>query len=283
MTVSPSMRCSCGLVLCPPNELLDSLPSIREIGYEGIELHPPHLELLADPGAREALAAGLAESGLEIACVNVGVLRDSEFPQVTFERCDAAVAVGAPMVFVLAPNRAGTPWETAVERVRAVCDRMAPHGIDVSLHHHAGTVVATHADVERFLGDVDRPNLGLLLDTAHYALYEDDLAGGTRALAPRTTYAHLKDLTDEPATLMAGRPADTLEGVRDLVPTYTDLGAGVLDLAGAVAALEEGGFAGWATIEMEVPRHDTWIEQARVNFAALGDLRAQSATAGGAA
>lgn len=266
---------ACGLVLCGPDQLAGNLAEIAAAGYAGVELHPPHLDAYAaDPAAGEAARAAIGDAGLAIACANVNVLRDSEFPDTTFARLDAAIALGAPRVFALMGNAAGGTWEEALRRFRAVCDRAAEHGVRVVLHHHAGTPVTGAASIDRFLDEVGRDNAGLLFDTAHWALYEDDLAGALDRLGGRVDYVHAKDLAAPGAELMAGRPGDTLEGVRDLVPSYLDVGAGVLDLAGFAASLRAHGYGGWTTIEMETLRHDSFATQARVNAEAWRALAA---------
>ena len=271
---------ACGLVLCGPDQLVENLAPIAAAGYAGVELHPPHLDAYAaDPGAGTAARDAIAAAGLAIACANVNVLRDSEFPDTTFGRLDAALALGAPRVFALMGNAQGGTWEEALRRFRAVCDRAGEHGAQVVLHHHAGTPVTGAASIERFLDEVDRPNAGLLFDTAHWALYEDDLAGAYERLGGRVHYVHAKDLAAPGRELMDGRPGDTLEGVRDLVPSYADVGAGVLDLAGFARALRDGGYAGWTTIEMETLRHASFAEQAAFNAAAWTALGATEATA----
>lgn len=271
---------ACGLVLCGPDELEANLAAIRDAGYAGVELHPPHLDAYAaDPAAGERAARAIADAGLQLACANVNVLRDSEFPDTTFRRLDAAIALGAPQVFALMGNARGGTWAEALSRFRAVCDRAAEHGVRVVLHHHAGTPVTGAATIARFLDEVERDNAGLLFDTAHWALYEDDLAGAAHQLAGRIAYVHAKDLTAPGAELMAGRAGDTLEGVRDLVPAYADVGAGVLDLAGFARALAASGFDGWTTIEMETLRHGSFAEQAAFNASAWRALTSAEAPA----
>lgn len=271
---------ACGLVLCGPEQLEANLAAIRDAGYAGVELHPPHLDAYAagpDAGARAAEA--IAAAGLRIACANVNVLRDAEYPDTTFRRLDAAIALGAPMVFALMGNARGGTWAEQLGRFRALCDRAAAHGVRVVLHHHAGTPVTGAETIARFLDEVDRDNAGLLFDTAHWALYETDLAGAPHRLAGRIDYVHAKDLAAPGAELMAGRAGDTLEGVRDLVPSYADVGAGVLDLAGFARGLAASGFAGWTTIEMETLRHETFAAQAAHNAAAWRALTTAEAPA----
>jgi inosose dehydratase len=262
-------RLACGLVLCGPRELESELAEIRTAGYAAVELHPPHLDAYAaDPTAGRSARAAIDAAGLTIACANLGVLRDGEYPETTLTRLAAAVALGVGQVFVLMGDAAAESWEDDLARMRHVCDVADADGIPVVLHHHAGTRVDGRAAIERYLDEVDRANAGLLFDTAHYALFEADLVDGVRRLAGRIDAVHVKDLTAPGAELMGDAVFDTLPAVRPLTPFYTDIGAGVLDLAGVARALAETGYAGPTTIEMETLRHPTFRVQAAVNAAA---------------
>ncbi len=270
-------RLACGLVLCGPRELEAELSAIRTAGYGAVELHPPHLDAYAaDPTARRSARAAIDAAGLTIACANLGVLRDGEYPATTLTRLAAAVALGVPQVFVLMGDAAAASWEDDLARVRHVCNVAGADGVQVVLHHHAGTRVDNGAAIERYLDEVDRANAGLLFDTAHYALFETDLAGGVRGFAGRIDAVHVKDLTAPGPELMRDGVFDTLPAVRPLTPSYTDIGAGVLDLAGVARALAETGYAGWTTTEMETLRHPTFREQAAVNAAAWAALETGS-------
>jgi inosose dehydratase len=263
------MRPACGLLLYPASELEVAARDARLAGYQGVELHAHHLQALVTPDQRAHFLATLHGQQLQVACITLGVARDDEAVEEMLRRCDLATALGAGMTFLLAPSRAGNDWTACVERVRRVCAYAGDRGLGVALHHHAGTLVCTLEEIIRFTQDVHSPAFGVLFDTAHYALYEDDLPGGVRALGSRITYVHLKDLAGTRQSLLEGCRADTLEAVREITPAYTDLGAGGLDLQGTLAALAGNGYAGWLTVEMETLRRTTIGEQARANAAVL--------------
>jgi inosose dehydratase len=264
-----TMRPACGLLLYPATELEVAAYDARAAGYQGVELHAHHLQALTTPDLRGRFLAALRDQQLEVASIFLGVARDDEAVEEMLRRCDLATQLGAGTTFLLAPSRAGGDWTACVDRVRRVCAHAGDRGLSVALHHHAGTLVCTLEEIRRFMEDVDMPALGVLFDTAHYALYEDDLPGGVRALGSRIIYVHLKDLAGTRDSLFAGRRSDTLEAVREITPAYTDLDAGSLDLAGTLAALAASGYAGWLTVEMETLRRATIGEQARANAAAL--------------
>jgi inosose dehydratase len=263
-------RSSCGLVLCPPRDLPGAAGELATAGFTGVELHPAHIDALADPSFRARVLGSLADAGLEVACVNVGVVGDELGAALAGSRCLVAASAGSELIFALPPSRRAATLVESARHLRSLCDRADELGLDVALHHHAGTSVETLAEIEEVAARVDHPRFGICFDSAHFALFESDLPAGTRALGSRISYVHLKDLAADRPALVAG--ADTLESVLPLTPAYTDLGAGSLDLHATLDALASVGYAGWLTIEMETLRGPSFVEQARANAASLSAL-----------
>jgi sugar phosphate isomerase/epimerase len=84
---------------------------------------------------------------------------------------------------------------------------------------------------------VDRPNLGVCLDNVNLIRVGDDMAEGTRALAPHTLLVQLKDHEDGDPTAWGG-------------PVSTALGEGIADLDGLIAILAAAGYDGPVCVEL---------------------------------
>lgn len=118
--------------------------------------------------------------------------------------------------------------------VRRAADRAAREGIRLALENH-GDLRA--ADILALLARVDRPNLGVCLDNVNLIRVGDDMAEGTRALAPHTLLVQLEDHLDGDPTVTGW-------------PTCTALGEGVADLDGILDILASARFDGPVCVEL---------------------------------
>ena len=108
-------------------------------------------------------------------------------------------------------------------------------GVRLALENHGDLRVA---DILELFERVDRPEtLGVCLDNVNLIRVGDDMAEGTRALAPHTLLVQLKDHLPGDPTVWGG-------------PVSTALGEGVADLDGLIAILAEAGFAGPVCVEL---------------------------------
>jgi len=120
------------------------------------------------------------------------------------------------------------------------------HGMTPTLHPHVGTAIEDRAAVLRLL---DSSDIALCLDTGHL------LIGGMQPLelldraADRVAHVHLKDVNTAVAATVSAGESSYLGAVREGL--YTPLGAGDLDIAAIVAALENAGYRGWYVLEQD--------------------------------
>ncbi len=93
-------------------------------------------------------------------------------------------------------------------------------------------------DILDIIERVDRPDvLGVTLDNVNLIRVGDDMAEGTRALAPFTMLVQLKDHEAGDPTIWGG-------------PVCTALGEGIADLDGLLGILCEAGFDGPVCVEL---------------------------------
>jgi sugar phosphate isomerase/epimerase len=135
-------------------------------------------------------------------------------------------------------SRGDEPAAVLVERlvgpVRRAADHAADRGVRLALENH-GDLRA--ADIVDLFARVDRPNLGVCLDNVNLLRVGDDMAEGTRALAPFTLLVQLKDHEAGDPTVWGG-------------PVCTALGEGVADLEGLMGILAAAGFDGPVCVEL---------------------------------
>ena len=155
---------------------------------------------------------------------------------------EAAARLGQDVLRITAgspASRGDEPADVLVERlvgpVRRAADHAADRGVRLALENHGDLRVD---DILGLLDAVDRPaTLGVCLDNVNLIRVGDDMAAGTRALAPHTLLVQLKDHEPGDPTVWGG-------------PVCTALGEGSADLAGLVAILVEAGFDGPVCVEL---------------------------------
>jgi inosose dehydratase len=139
-------------------------------------------------------------------------------------------------------------------RLAALVDTLAADaeelGHPLAWHGHAGTFVETPDELDRLLGLTDATRVGICLDVGHYTVGGGDPVEALRRYGARVTHLHLKDVDAAVlAAMRAGEVADFGAAVRARI--FTELGAGVLDLPGILAALAERDYAGWLMVEQD--------------------------------
>ncbi len=143
------------------------------------------------------------------------------------------ITAGSPV------SRGDEPAEVLVGRLvgpmRRAADLAEKAGVRLALENH-GDLRA--ADILQLFELVQRPGtLGVCLDNVNLIRVGDNMAEGTRLLAPHALLVQLKDHE-------AGDP--TVEGG----PVCTTLGEGTADLPGLLGILEAAGFDGPVCVEL---------------------------------
>lgn len=150
----------------------------------------------------------------------------------------------------------GTPvltdagWAALADVVHTLAADAAALGHRTAFHPHAGTFVETPAEVERFVAATNPAQVGICLDVGHLLVGGGDPVATLGALGERVTHVHLKDV--DPVVLgrlREGELADFSAAIRARL--FTELGAGILDLDGAIAALEGRDYDGWLMVEQD--------------------------------
>jgi sugar phosphate isomerase/epimerase len=136
-------------------------------------------------------------------------------------------------------SRGDEPAEVLVDRLigpmRRAADYAGERGVRLGVENHGDLRVA---DLLAILERVDRPDvLGVTLDNVNLIRVGDDMAEGTRALAPHTLLVQLKDHRAGDPTVWGG-------------PVCTVLGEGVADLDGLIGILAGAGYDGVVCVEL---------------------------------
>lgn len=79
---------------------------------------------------------------------------------------------------VFTPEQKALMWKRAVSSVQELCDFAAPLGVDICIeivNRFEAYLINTAADGIRFVSDIERPNIKLLLDIFHMNIEEDNI------------------------------------------------------------------------------------------------------------
>ncbi len=265
--------------LRPPVRFATVLDEVAAAEYTGTELGDGF------PRDARALRAALADRGLSLpsawcglALVGPGTL-DADLEHVR-RICGLLADVGAQ--FVNLANH-GTPETKAVagrvgeqgvprlspaardallERVVRAAEIARAAGLQALFHQHAGTWVESRDELDCLLQGTDPTLLRLCWDVGHATYAGIDPIDVVRTYPERIAYIHLKDVDGQVLADVRRERLGFDEGIRRRV--FTEVGRGVLDVPGLLAALRAIGYDGWLMVEQD----STWlepIESARVS------------------
>jgi inosose dehydratase len=273
------------------------LDEIARTGFEGTQLG------LGFPEGNE-LARELAARGLRLAEVYASLPATAGGPTpgalaIGRERLRLLHAAGGEVLCValdLSPGRReaagragaeGTPrlspaaWNELVRVLHELAREATALGHRVAFHPHAGTFIETPDEVAELVDRTDPTLVGICLDVGHYLVGGGDPVAALRALGPRVTHVHLKDVDPD---VLARLRSGGLDGFTDAIRgrLFTELGAGILDLSGVLEVLVGRDYGGWLIIEQDScwgPPSESAAIGRRVLAEALHQLGRRRATA----
>lgn len=235
--------------------LLDGLADIGACRYDGVETSLGEIEAV---GA-DAFAEQLDAYDLDLYCTMGEWLETQDAADRTAAGAETAAALGAPYLGILPPHRGTTDDDDFERWLGEICDAAADAGVKPVLHHHGGTKVEQLEEIEEWL-DRAPDSLGLLWDSAHHYPYDPesadgDVSDGVRRFADDIEYVHLKDVAPganfDDLVEAISNGEFKLDTVFLYYDAFTDLGEGVIDFAAVHEALDEIGYDGHITIEVE--------------------------------
>jgi inosose dehydratase len=202
--------------------------------YSALNAGPEGLAADAANTAHHDLARLVAAGGeVLVVAVHGGGERDA---------WSGRVGQGAP--------RWGTP---AIDGLAALLGKLAaaaPAGVKVAFHPHTATWIEAPDEVAALAERLVGTGAGLCLDVGHFLVGGGDPVEAIDQYGPLVTHVHLKDVdADVLDRLRAGELDGFDAAVRQRI--FTELGNGVLDLDGVLAALDRIGFAGWMMVEQD--------------------------------
>lgn len=263
---SVSVKIAFNTLIYEPDRLGGAISDIKNAMFEGIEIFPKDLDCLSATQEKIGrLALLLKEQNIKVACIMAGFLESEESLHYAQRASDVAAALACDRIFILPPARGHVGFDMFTDLCSRLADYAAMHGVLPVVHHHAGTVVQTLAEIQVLFSGLDPSKVGLCFDCAHYLLFEDDLIGGIRKLGSLVRYVHLKDLVRRKEQ----RPSSV--SLSNVGREFTDLGKGVINMNEVLEGLREIGYEGWLTVEIENRQYPP-VEHVKMNSEYLRQL-----------
>jgi inosose dehydratase len=166
------------------------------------------------------------------------------------------------------PRLSDAGWSGLVSVLETLGREARELGHPLAFHGHTGTFVETLAELDRLVASTDPELVPLCLDVGHCIVGGGDPVVAIRRYGPRIAHVHLKDVAAEPLTRLRD---GTISGFTDALRAriFTELGDGVLDVAGVLDALDDLDYRGWLMVEQDT----TWkppSESAAIGRSVLG-------------
>jgi protein FrlC len=238
----------------PLRSLEDTIDTLAEIGYDGIEIGAaaPHgFPDQMDAARRRAVSAHLQQRGLEVSalCPAMGGgpgynpaspdAPEREAGLAYMKGCiELASDLSCPNLIFLGGYRRYGQLETEAfeyqrESLVALAEHAGRHGVRLQVEPTAAdsNLLDTAGDCHRLI-DAAGVDAGIMMDTFHIAYRNDDIRESLRQAGDRLGYVHLADLD------------------RDAPGTHRDFTT-------VVAELRELGYDGWLSMEIGFNRRES--------------------------
>jgi protein FrlC len=233
--------------------LPDAIQRLAAFGYDGIEIWGgrPHMYRDDLNDQLDQLTGLLAQNNLtvcnfipaqfrypSILCSSNETVRRDSVAYIQ-SAMDNAVRVGAPSVSVcpgmtLHGEDIGKGWVQLRQSLSELIDYAEKKNLRVLIepaHVWETTLIRTVDEALRMIAEIKSPRLGVLLDTGHARVNDEDLADAVRKLQEVPLHIHIDDN----------------DGASD---SHHIPGTGKIDYASFVRALKEIGYTGFVSVEL---------------------------------
>ena len=230
----------------------------------------PAVEIYADvasayEGKADEFLFFLDKAGLELAgAYGGGVFTDPDFREFDVLAARNAArwlrAAGGRNLILQGGEGTGDPkrdLQVAASVANSVGQTCREEGIDFSYQPHVGTVVFKEPEIRQFFQMTHRDNVGICLDTGHFAEAGVDMIPFVVDMAQRIRVVHLRDLRRKP--VFVGGP-------------FANPGKGTVPLPAVMAALRAQGYDGWVVGFADDPKEDPAMSAASFAQYASGKL-----------
>jgi inosose dehydratase len=140
--------------------------------------------------------------------------------------------------------------------------RISGEGLKFGIHAHMWTQLENRHEIDTVMAATDPKHVSFVLDTGHITMAGIDPVDLTRALGHRIIEFHLKDTKPENRG-GAKQRVERNDAMKD--PIFFELGKGGVDFPAMKKRLDEIGWRGWLTVELDSSPYRPPKESARIS------------------
>lgn len=212
-----------------------SFAMLPRLGIKHVEFNTWHARNLTPAGLR-SIRERSERIGVRPVCLQASAFGDGKAADVSHKLwcLEAARRIGARRVKFTGSKRGtngGLP--AVISCLKEIAPAAEEMGMLILVENHAANVLENIPDYEEIFASIDSPNVGLCLDTAHFAGAGVDLMEVAKRFHSRTLHVDLKDNR-------------TAGGGHEAVP----YGTGVVPFEPMLQALLSGGYGGYLLLEL---------------------------------
>jgi len=226
-------------------------------GFKGLEIWAAKMDTYLKTASIQELKALFDQAGLRPASINsieFITFRPPQEYETIQARCRALCALAQTLAcdkIVVVPSptpKGGVGWgEIKTESVRVLRELAAvaaPYGVHLAFEFlgFSWCSVRTLGECWEIVEAVNRPNIGLVIDTCHFYAGGSTLDAIERVAPGKLLIFHINDVEE--------RPLETIEDAHRLLP-----GEGVIPLDAILTRLQRAGFDGLCSIELFRPAY----------------------------
>jgi 2-keto-myo-inositol isomerase len=225
-------------------------------GFKALEIWAAKMDAYLEENSVQELKGLFGRAGVQPTSINsiefITFRPPEEYEEIKSrcqELCRLAQALGCEKIVVVpSPTPEGVGWDAIKEESVRVLQELsgiaAPYGVKLAFEFlgFGWCSVRTLNQCWEIVREVNRPNIGLVIDTCHFYAGGSEL-GDIEAVDPRKILIfHINDVEE--------RPLNTIEDAHRLLP-----GEGVIPLDDILAGLKGIGFDGLCSIELFRPEY----------------------------
>jgi inosose dehydratase len=260
-----NIRIACHAITWGRDGLEQCIEDITELGFRGIETFAFVVDDYA--GREQQFRDMLAAKRLQLVCLyGGGALIDPAIAQEEIEKnlrfARFLQACGADRLTLGGGTRrpeGNTPddYRQMARTMEEIGRRTLDMGILSCYHPHYGTAVQNRDEITTIFELCDPRYVFMTADPAHMAKAGYDPVEVFRTYRDRIKYVHMKDykpLTPAQETEQQRQRTARQSGAQAataIITDFVELGEGIIDIPALFRVLEEAGYDGWVTLELD--------------------------------
>ncbi len=216
----------------------------QELAKRGLSLTGAFFwDRLADPSRLPEMLTAVRKTASHISQAGAGILVLCD--HISPERC----AIGGRVPADGSKSWTREQWQAVGDAVRAIVEECRKHKLRVAVHNHVGTYLERPEELDRMLELGGPDDLGVCLDTGHYAYVGGDSAEAVRRYGRRIWYIHLKDVNPTLLKRVVSEGLDFNDAVAQGI--FVPIGQGIVRFDRFFAELKAIGYDGWVNVEQD--------------------------------